>query len=117
MAPAPVNPPTPEDFVGVSTFLEWLRNWGGALFGSGGFVAAFVAGRGTQAIKSQLEEIERSTAEHKIAIEALKAARAAADIKIAELPTRSDLAAGLARTEAQMQAGFQQITTLIRRND
>lgn len=116
MSPAPV-PPSPEDLTGAASVLEWFRNWGGAIFGSGGFGAAFLAGRGIQSIKNQQAENEKELADHKKEIELLKAARIAADIKIAELPTRSDLAAGLARTEAQMQAGFQQITTLIRRND
>jgi uncharacterized coiled-coil protein SlyX len=101
MAAAPV-PPLPDDVSLAAQAIEWVRSWGGPLFGGGGLGFAYWAGRKVSKFETFEGRIKR-----------LEEAHAAQDVKIAELPTRADLAAAMAATAQQMQAGFAQLTQLI----
>jgi hypothetical protein len=110
---------SPEDGSAFVTVVDWIRTWGGAAFGGGGFGAAFLAGRSVQGVKGALADHGERIAKQGVEIESLKSARAAADVKIAELPTRSELATSLASMSARIESGFAMLSTLIgqRRQD
>ena len=105
MAAAPVTP-TPEDVSGLTALFEWIRQWGWGLVVAVGGPASWRAASGYTKIKSRQDEHEKE-------IEALKVGRAAADIRIAELPTRADLSRESEATRQEVRAGLANVMQLI----
>jgi hypothetical protein len=117
-------PASPDGASILLTALEWLRHWGGPVVGLGSIGFVFRAGRIAQEIKNKQDDHGGKLEEQKRDIEALKAGRAAADVKIAELPTRAELAAavvtmsgrldsGLATMAGRIESGFQMLSNMI----
>lgn len=102
-----------EDTSTWAAIAKLISDWGGPTFGASGLGAVFLAGRKVQSVKADLDDHEDRLAKQERDIEALKSGRAAADVKIAELPTRLELGAMRASIEARIEAGFAQLTNLI----
>ena len=112
MAAAPVQP-TPEDVSMAAVLFEWLRQWGGPLFGSGAVVGAFNAGRKVSRLVNVQDHHADKLGEHEKDIETLKVASAAAAVRLAEYPTRADLARESEATRQEMRAGLANLTQLV----
>ena len=112
MAAAPVNP-SPDDVSTAGFLFEWVRQWGGALFGSGALGGVFLAGRKVSAFEKNQEQHDRSLDEHDKDIAELKAGRTAADIRMAGLVTREDLSRESEATRAEVRAISANLTQLM----
>lgn len=90
--------------------LEFIKGWGGL---SAGIGAIFFAGRKTQWVNEAIENNGEKIAKNERRIEVLENGRAAADVKIAELPTRLELGAMRASIEARIENGINQLSSMI----
>ena len=102
MAASPVNPPSPDDLSGLTMLWQMGKEFIGPIFGAGGLGIAWQAGAKLKAFEAEQVQNKIDHLDHSDRIKALESARTATDIKIAELPTRIEIAAYFNRIEQRL---------------
>lgn len=109
-APAP-----PEDISAVGIILGFLKDWGGALLGGSALTGIFLGGQKYQDILSTSQHHERKIGEHEDKIERLREVQSDSALRLAEIPTRTEMHSSLARMETLMESRFNQIIALMQK--
>jgi hypothetical protein len=73
----------------VATVAEWVKSWVVPFFGPGALVGLIWVGRKMQVMDSALEKLNK----HEGELEVIKSKQIATDLRVAELPSRTEMTA------------------------
>lgn len=114
----PAPPPSdPSDLSGIAGFLELIRGWLTPLFTGGILGVAYWTGRKVQGVEGSQTDHTKTLARHEIEIENLRKAQNDTNIRIAELPTRTDLRDLGQMMQVQIQGAVSQIGQMLATRD
>jgi hypothetical protein len=111
------GPPDPADFSSLGSIIELIRGWLTPLFTGGILGLAYWSGRKVQGVESSQTDHSKVLARHEIEIENLRKAQNDTNIRIAELPTRTDLRDLGQMMQVQIQAAVSQIGQMLAARD
>lgn len=107
MAAAPINP-SPDDISAVTNGIEFIKAWWGVLLAAAAvFGGAFYLGSRVNTIERTQIDLGDDIEAHDGRLKALEAARAAADIRIAEIPTRAEVTTRFDRIDARLDLAIE----------
>lgn len=115
MAASPA--PDPSDISGIAAFIELIRGWLTPLFTGGILGLAYFSGRKVQSVEGSQTDHGKVLARHEVEIENLRKAQNDTNVRIAELPTRTDLRDLGQTMQVQIQAAVSQIGQMLAARD
>jgi len=108
-------PASPDDPSSLGVVIAFIRDWGGALLGGTALTGIFLGGQRYQDIVSTSQHHERKLGEHEDKIERLRENQSDNAMRLAEIPTRTEMHSSLARMETLMESRFNQIIALMQK--